>query len=159
MVLTCSVLSPPSNLICPPLVFSWLVLLPARVLPFWRRSLCAVPLPSNRKYVHSVVTIRNYRKVFQITQLAEQIVGRNEACQIMGKCSPTASRKELLGRNPCWSCSSLLSASLPLDLPRRSPPSIGTSPTLVEESLDRNLVFESILDHHRHHHQQIVDLS
>jgi len=49
-------------------------------------------------------------------------------------CSSLASsRKELLERNPCWSCSSQMSASLPLDLPLHSPPSIGTNPTWSSE--------------------------
>ena len=40
-------------------------------------------------------------------------------------------------RSPCWSCSSQLLANLPLDLPLRSLPSIGTSPTFkqVEERI------------------------
>ena len=41
----------------------------------------------------------------------------------------TSSRKELLERNPCWSCSTQSSASLLLDLLLHSPPSIDTSPT------------------------------
>ena len=44
----------------------------------------------------------------------------------------TSSRKEPLEHNLCWSCSSQSLASLPLDLPLHSPPSIGTSPTFKQ---------------------------
>ena len=55
----------------------------------------------------------------------------------------TSSRKELLERNPCWSCNSQLSASPPLDLRLHSLLSIGTSPTF--EQFEESLVLESSL--------------
>ena len=142
--MTCSVLSPPSCLICSPLLFQRLLLLPrVSVLPFWRRSLCAVALPNNKKYkIHSVVTIENGKR-FELLNWQNKLVEEMRHVRLWENALlRTSSRKELLERNPCWSCSSQMSASLPLDLPLHSPPSIGTNPTFeteFEESLERRV--------------------
>ena len=66
-----------------------------------------------------------------MVSLAEQTGGEaSEVGETFGKNLRTLSRRELVERSPCLSCSSRLSANPPLGLPPRSLQSIDTSPTL-----------------------------